>query len=119
MLVALLMRAGLGTRVAKFGSYVLIALALIAAAWWLRRDAYNDGQRDTNAEWQAASERLKREAAASASRADDAAALRVEEHVEQVQAEKEKLDEAQRTGSSPLDVLFGSGGLQGEDRRPD
>lgn len=110
-MIGLLMGLGLGKRAAQVVAFVVIPL-LILGAFYLMLDAYGDsrydaGEADTRAEYKAASERLKQEAAASASRADDAAALRLEGHMEQVQEEQERLDEAQRTGSSPLDVLFG------------
>lgn len=66
-----------------------------------------DGIEETDAKWKAASEKLKAEAAASATRADDAAAVRLDEYVKQSEEDQEKLDEAVKNGTSPLDALFG------------
>lgn len=88
---------------------ILLALGLAIAAYGSSK--YSAGKRagveQTDAKWQAASEQLKKDAAKSATRADDAAAKRLEIYVEQQKADEEKLNEAQRTGSSPLDALFG------------
>ena len=90
----------------------LIAAALVIAAllaWGNSkyRAGREDGIEETDRKWQAASDKLKQEAAASATRADDAAVKRLETHVEQAQEDQEKLDEANRNGTSPLDALFG------------
>jgi hypothetical protein len=101
----------LGQTFAKLIAYVGVPLLLLALLWW-RVDAWGDRRYDagveaTDARWQKASDQLKAEAARSATQADDAAAQRFEERAEQVRDEQERLDEAERTGSSPLDVLFG------------
>lgn len=80
--------------------------------WWL--DSYGDRRYDegvqaTDQKWEEARERLKKQAEASATRADDLALNRLNDHVNDVAAEQEALDEAERTGSSPIDVLFGGG----------
>lgn len=90
----------------------LVALALLVAgvmAWGNSkyRAGHEDGVAETDAKWQAASAKLKQDAAASATRADDAAVKRLEEHVSQAQEDQERLNEASRNGTSPLDALFG------------
>jgi hypothetical protein len=90
----------------------IVLLALLFGAWKLdRRSQYNKGERAgieaTDAKWEAASQKLKEQAAASATKADDAAVKRLEEHVEQANADQEKVDAAKREGTSPLDALFG------------
>lgn len=110
-MIGLLMGLGLGKRVAQLVAYVALPL-LIAFLLWRALDSYGDGRYqagvdETDAKWEEAGRRLREQAARSASRADDAAASRLETHVQQVEEEKERLDEAQRTGGSPLDVLFG------------
>lgn len=107
MLVALFIRLGLGQRLAKAASIATLVLAFVLALWWFGNSRYDAGVADTDAKWQEASRLLERQAQKSASKADDAAAARAAAHDEQVSQEKEKLDEAQRNGSSPLDVLFG------------
>lgn len=87
-------------------------LALLLGAWQLdRRGQYNKGERAgieaTDAKWEAASAKLKAQAAQSATKADDAAVKRLEEHVAQANEDQEKVNEAVRNGSSPLDALFG------------
>jgi hypothetical protein len=97
------------------GKYLGLAIlfALLALAMWRWLDSYGDRRFDegvaaTDAKWQAESEKLRVQAAQSATRADDAAVNRLVEHVEQVAAEQEQVNEAIRNGSSPFDVLFGS-----------
>lgn len=96
-----------GERFAPLLAYGLVIAALVGAIWWLRADAYSDGEAATDAKWVAAGERLERQAAEAAGRADAASVQRVEQNNERVAQEKEKLDEAEAAGSSPLDVLFG------------
>ncbi len=69
---------------------------------------YREGVADTDARWQEASRRLQEQAAQSAGRADDAAALRLQENANQLREEQERIDEATRNGNSTFDVLFGS-----------
>lgn len=89
----------------------LVAVALVCAgilAWG--HGKYNAGHKagvsETDAKWHAASEKLKQDAAASATKADDAAVKRLEQHVEQQEEDHARLEEAQRNGSSPLDAIF-------------
>lgn len=83
------------------------ALLVIVFVWWLRHDAYKDGVRATDAKWVEAGRRLEEAAAKSATKADVSAEARAMEFNDKVLEEKEKLDEAERSGDSPLDVLFG------------
>lgn len=100
-----------GEGAAKLISYVLLPLIILALLWWAA-SSYVDGKMDeredeVRTEYREATEQLKRDAAQSATKADDAAAVRLEEHLNHALEEKERLDEAERTGSSPIDVLFG------------
>jgi len=90
----------------------IAALAIIVgalAAWGSHKyhSGYNDGETAADAKWEAAAKQLKADAAKSATKADDAAANRLENFVEQQTADQEAVNEAQRNGSSPLDALFG------------
>jgi len=96
-----------GERFAPLLAYGLIILAIVGAVLWLRADAYHDGERATDAKWVAAGKKLEAQAKAAAGKADDASVKRVEQNNAKVAQEKEKLDEAEAAGSSPLDVLFG------------
>jgi FtsZ-interacting cell division protein ZipA len=92
------------------GPLVIFALLVAGVMAWGNskyRAGHDDGVTQTDAKWQAASDKLKAEAAKSATRADDAAVRRLDEHVEQAQEDQEKVNEAQRNGTSPLDALFG------------
>lgn len=60
----------------------------------------------TDAKWEAASAKLKEDAAKSATKADDAAVKRLEEHVEQASEDQAAVDQAIKEGRSPLDALF-------------
>lgn len=103
-------------RLAKVVGYVLVPL-LILGAFYLALDAYGDsrfreGRKAENAAWQAAQDKLLKDAAQSAAIADRQDLARKIEHSAQVQEEKEKIDEAIANGSSPFDVLFPSDGVR-------
>lgn len=110
-MISVLMGLGLGKRVAQVIAYVAVPLLVLALLYWAldsygdRR--YRDGVETTDAKWEEAGRRLKAQAARSATKADDAAAVRLDRFEAQVAKEQEKLDEAERNGTSPLDVLFG------------
>ena len=108
-LAGMFLKLGASERLARLLSIGLVILALIGAIWWLRADAYGDGERAADERWQEAGRKLERQAEASADRADDRAEIREAEFMEQVAEEKERIDEAERNGSSPLDALFGGG----------
>lgn len=89
------------------GAVVVIALLI----WW-RVDAYGDsrelaGVTKERAAWVDASNKLKEQAALTATKADDRAAVRLEEFKEQADEDRKAVDEAVRDGGSPLDALFG------------
>lgn len=95
----------------RIGIVVLAVLLLVGFIWW-RIDAYGDsrydaGVADTDAKWQQASQKLKDEAAKSATRADDRAAKRLDEFVEQAEDDRKAVEDANANGTSPLDALFG------------
>lgn len=100
--------AGLAKRLLPLLGYAALAIAVLAALWWLRADAYRDGVKASDAAWIAASKKLEDKARFSAAGADRASGERMADHAEQVRQEKERIDEAQNGGSSPLDVLFGA-----------
>lgn len=91
------------------GPVVLFALVIGGVMAWgssKYRSGKADGIGQTDAKWQAASDKLKADAAKSATRADDAAAIRHTEHLADARADQERIDEANRNGTSPLDALF-------------
>jgi len=96
-----------GERFAPLVAYGAILLILAGGVWWLRHDAYRDGVEATDAKWVEAGRRLEEQARQAAAEADEESARRVERHNQRIALEKEKLDEADASGTSPLDVLFG------------
>lgn len=86
------------------------ALAIIAAAFFAIKAyggaRYDAGVSDTDAKWQAAAEELKRRSARAAVRATDAAEAREAAYAARSAGEKERLDEAIKSGQDPFDVLF-------------
>ena len=88
-------------------AYVGVALAVVVGLLWFGHARYQDGVRDADERWEAASARLVEQAAKSGTQADRREALRLENNAADVKAEKEKIDEAVAAGASPLDVLFG------------
>lgn len=93
------------------GPLVLLAVVFGGLKAW-GNSKYRAGEKagieETDAKWQAASDKLKADAAASATRADDAAAVRLEEHVAQAEEDQAAVDKAVEEGRSPLDALFGN-----------
>lgn len=85
------------------------AIAAVAAVLWFGHSRYQAGVADTDAKWQAASERLAEQARRSADAATRREAPRIAAHAARVAAEKEKIDAAIAEGSSPLDALFPAG----------
>jgi hypothetical protein len=91
------------------GPIVLLAVVFGSLAAWgghKYHAGYDSGVTATDKKWEEAAAKLKRDAAKSATKADDAAANRLSEQVNQITADQEKVDEAQRNGTSPLDALF-------------
>ncbi len=94
-------------------AWVALGGVFLVAAFWIAltlygNARYNAGVTDTDAKWAEASRRLENQARAAGTRADTREAERIEDHAEAVADERERLDEAIATGSSPLDVLFGN-----------
>jgi hypothetical protein len=87
------------------------ALAVVAGVLWFGHARYQAGVRDTDAKWEAAGERLVKQAQKAGTNADRREAARIEDHAAAVAAEKERIDEAVAAGGSPLDVLFGGSGV--------
>lgn len=110
-LAGFLIKRGMSSTLARALVWAGIAVLVGLFLWW-RIHAYGVARYDagvnaTDAKWVEAGNRLEAAAANSATRADDAAANRLEEFHNQVEDERQALDEANRTGTSPLDVLFG------------
>jgi hypothetical protein len=91
------------------GPIVALALIIAAVTAW-GHSKYRAGEKAgieaTDAKWQAASDKLKADAAKSATKADDAAVKRLDEFVEQQTADQAAVNEAVKEGRSPLDALF-------------
>lgn len=89
-----------------------IGAGLLILAFYFLLDAYGDsryreGKSDEAAAWKAAEAELLKKAANARTEADRNAAVREVQHAAKVEEEREKIDEAVRNGTSPLDVLFG------------
>lgn len=100
---------------ARFAKPLLIGVGalLLLGSLWLSlhlygQHRYNEGVTATDAKWQAAVQQLQKDAAKSATKADDAAATRVATHIEKAAKEQEAVTKAEAEGKSPLDVLFGN-----------
>lgn len=90
----------------------LMAIGLLVAgvlAWGHSkyRAGHKDGVAEVDAEWRAANEKLKAQAANSATKADDRAAERLDEQRQQAAEDRKAVEDATANGSSPLDALFG------------
>ena len=96
----------LGATLAKVVVYGGLVLLVLLGLWYYGHTRYERGVRDTDAKWVEAGRVLQQRARESATRANDAAAARAAQHDRRVAQERERIDEAQRNGSSPFDVLF-------------
>ena len=99
-------------KLTRIGIAVLAGVAVVLLIVW-QVNAYGDRREDEGvgkerAAWVAAGEKLKKEAAQSATRADDKAAERLLVHKEQIDEDRKELEAAVENGTSPLDALFGS-----------
>lgn len=112
-MIGWLVGMGLSDRAAKL-LLIVGGVLLLILAFYLALDAYGDsryreGKKDADAAWIEASNRLVDKAHKSASKADVAAAARVEDFTAKQEDEKRKIEHAQAEGSSPFDALFGNG----------
>lgn len=98
-------------KLTRIGIGVAIVLALVGLVLLYGHSQYQRGHdkgvADVDAQWAAADAKLKAEAAQSATRADDAAAERVEQHRIQAEDDRKAVEDAKAKGDSPLDALFG------------
>lgn len=110
MIVAALIARGAAPWLAKLVAYVVLPLALIAAAA-LALDAWGDGRyragkADEAAAWKAANDQLIAKAATAGDIATRNEVPRLVEHAAQVEHEKGLIDAAIQNGASPVDALF-------------
>lgn len=95
----------------RIGIMVLVVVVFGGLIWWMIRDYGNSREQEgvdkERAAWVTAGERLKEDAAQSATKADDKAVARLEEYKEQADADRKVVDQAVENGTSPLDALFG------------
>lgn len=102
----------LGKTFAPIVAYALVIGIALGLFYWALTSyghrKFNDGVKANQAQVEAALVQLKKDAAQSATKADDAAVNRAAAEVEHQKADQEKLDEAERNGTSPLDALFGN-----------
>lgn len=111
-LIALITGWGVPAKLAKpllIGVGVLLLVGSVCLSLHLYgQHRYGEGVKDTDTKWQAAVQQLQKDAAKSATKADDAAATRVATHIEKAAKEQEAVKQAEAEGKSPLDVLFGN-----------
>lgn len=91
---------------------LMVALAIRAYG----NARYEAGVVATDAAWKAAAEKLQEQSDKAGEDADLEAAMREADFAKQLEDEKGKIDEAVRSGSSPLDVLFGVQDGKGSDK---
>jgi len=96
----------LGATGAKIVVYGIVVLLLLLGIWYYGHTRYELGVRETDAKWQEAGRVLQRRAQQSATKADDAAAVRAAEHDTRVAREREAIEHAQANNASTFDVLF-------------
>lgn len=87
---------------------VLVALALVLALHSYGNSRYKAGKADADAAWVAASNKLIDKAQKATVEGDTKAAARAADFAARQEAEKAKIDAAQKNGDSPFDVMFGN-----------
>lgn len=102
-----LMAKIVGERLAPLATYLVAAILVVGALYWLRSDAYADGQRAEADRWREAARQLERKTEAARQAADQASGKRVDEYSRELEKEKGLIDEADAANQSPFDVLFG------------
>jgi hypothetical protein len=117
MIVTALITRGLAPWAAKLLAYVGLPLLLLIAAL-LALDAWGDsrfraGKADEKAIWQAASDKLIKEATVSAEAADRKEVPRLVEQAAKVEQERNRIDAALENGTSTIDALFPAAGGNG------
>lgn len=88
---------------------LLVVVFVLLIAWMISK--YGDGREQDGvdkerAAWVEAGEKLKEEAAKSATKADDKAVARLEDYKEQIDEDRKAVEAAVENGTSPLDSLF-------------
>jgi hypothetical protein len=114
MIAALALKFGLTEKAVRI-ALAIIAVLVVIGAFYAVLDAYGDskfeqGEQHADQAWKDASNELVQSSLEAGTKADKAAAARQLEYAAEVEAEKEKIDEAVLHGTSPLDVLFPSTG---------
>ena len=98
-------------KLTRIGIAVLVLVLFVLFVVWLIRDYGNSREQEgvdkERAAWVEAGEKLKKEAATSATKADDKAVARLEEYKEQADEDRQAVEAAVENGTSPLDALFG------------
>lgn len=110
MIATIAAATGLGPRVVKI-ALIILALVAVVAAFYAVLDAYGDsryeaGEAHADEKWKEAEQAYLKRLAAAEGEASANATERARIQALEVEAEKEKLDEAVAHGTSPLDVLF-------------
>jgi hypothetical protein len=90
----------------KIPREVWYALAVLAAVWWIRADAYSDGRESVLTELREAEDKAREKAAKAIEEADKAGAKRAQIEAETRAADIEAIERAEETGDNPLDNLF-------------
>ena len=109
------LNTGFSRKIISLGLWCM-GTAIIIMAFWLALDRYGDarydaGVSDTDAAWKDAVAASQAESVKAAGAADEQAQARAIDFASRVHAERERIDEAVGKGDSPLDVLFGNGGV--------
>lgn len=89
---------GLSERIAKLIAYVGIPLLILAAVgvglWWLRHDAYGDGERHERAAWEAKAAEMARQAAELQRRADQLRQAAEQQDEARIATNRKEVDDA-------------------------
>jgi hypothetical protein len=90
----------------KIPREVWYALAVLAAVWWIRADAHNDGRESVLTELREAEDKAREKAAKVIEEADKAGAKRAQIEAETRAADIQAIEKAEANDTNSLDAIF-------------
>jgi hypothetical protein len=98
-----------GERFAPLLVYATMIAAVVGALVWFRNDAIADGRAIERDVWEQAIARAEAQADEVAGEVEDERKERASDWADRVREEKEKVDEAIKSGVDPFDAVFPAG----------
>lgn len=100
-MIALLVARGLSKPLAMLVTYGGALILIVAAIWWLRNDAYRDGEKASDARWGEASRRMEAAMHRARAAADTLAAARERQTAIDIKELRDAADKGDDTRAGP------------------